>query len=247
MGTISKIFVFVLVLASAVLSGCGTRSISNSDYSADSDRGYAQRNNPFYKGELNEFDVIGVDSKSLISDKDIADAAATRTPLSLPKGSSIMLIQSGAMMPDEEMQRDMQAFYSVVVFSGIPADQGGGDGKYSRALRLAAARGGAKHIVVYWGVLETGREDLATKVVSWLPFIGGAIPDETQRMRIRMKVAIVEVKTGAWEIFTPEPFEDSSASGRYSRVSSDQAQVALLKGKAYKSAVSDLVKKYSRQ
>jgi hypothetical protein len=95
-------------------------------------------------------------------------------------------------------------------------------------------------------VLETGRESLVTKVVSWVPFVGGIVPDETQRMRIRLKVALVDVETGRWEMFVPEPFEDTDISGRYSRISSDQAQVAVLKEKGYTAAAEDLAKRYSR-
>lgn len=241
----TSLFALVLVIASS-LFGCATRSISNSDYSADPDRGYGQRNNPFYKGELNELDVIGVDSKSSISEEEIAKAIANKMRITIPKGSTIMLIQSGAMIPDEDMVKDLESYYNVSVFTGVPAEGGSSEGNYSRALRLAAAKGGADKLVVYWGLLETGHEDLATKAISWIPFVGGAIKDETQRMRIRMKVAVVDVKSGQWEMFSPEPFDDSSSSGSNSRESSDQAQVATLKEKAYKATADDVVKRYSK-
>jgi hypothetical protein len=236
----------VILFAASLLLGCGTRSISNSGFNADSDRGYAQRNSPFYKGELNELEILGIDSKTPISEEEIQKAIASRSRMTIQKGSSVMLIQSGAMIPDEDMVIGMEKYYNVSVFSGVPSEGAGSSGNYSRALRLAAAKGGAEKLIVYWGLLETGRENLATKAVSWLPFIGGAIADETQRMRIRMKVAVVDVKTGQWDMFSPEPFDDSDSSGRYSRVSSDQAQVAILKGKAYKSTADNLVKRYSK-
>ncbi len=235
-----------LVFAVGLLVGCGTRSISNADYSADSDRGYAQRNNPFYKGELNEFDVVGIDVKATVTEQEIAQAAQTKTRITLPKGATVMVIQSGAMIPDEEMVKGMERYYNVSVFTGVPMSDGSSSGAYSRALRLAAAKGGADKLMVYWGLLETGREDLATKAVAWFPFVGGVITDETQRMRIRMKIAVVDVKSGQWEIFSPEPYDDSASSGRYSRVSSDQAQVAALKSQAYKATAEDVVKKYSK-
>lgn len=234
----------VILIAVATFGGCA-RSISNSGYYADSDRGYGQRNSPFYKGELNELDVLGIDSKSAISEEDIQKAAASKTRMTIQKGSTVMLIQSGAMIPDEDMVKGMEKYYNVSVFTGVPAE-GSGSGGYSRALRLAAAKGGAEKLIVYWGILETGQENLATKAISWFPFIGGAIVDETQRMRIRMKVAVVEVKSGQWDMFSPEPFEDSGSSGRYSRVSSDQAQVAVLKGRAYKATADDVVRRYSK-
>ena len=113
------------------------------------------------------------------------------------------------------------------------------------ALRLVAAKGGYETIVVYWGILETAQENFVTKAVSWVPIVGGVIPDESQRMRIRLKVAVIDVKSGQWEMFAPEPLTDEAISGSYGRVASDQAQVDLLKEDAYKAAVQQLVDRYS--
>jgi hypothetical protein len=113
-------------------------------------------------------------------------------------------------------------------------------------LRLAAAKGGFEKIVVYWGLLETAQKGLGSKAVSWVPFVGGVVPDETQEMRVRLKVAVVDVRTGQWNMFSPEPFQDTATSARYGRESSDQAQVAVLKKKSYEAAAEDLVKRYSR-
>ena len=236
----------LLVLLAVVVAGCGERSISNSGYYADSDRGYARQSSPFYKGELSEYNVLGIDPKATVSEAQIRDALAAKQRLAIPKGSAVMLVQSGAMIPDEVMVADLEKYYNVAVFTGVPEPGSTSADGYSKALRLAAARAGAGKILVYWGVLETGRQGLGTKVVSWVPFVGGLLPDETQRMRIRLKVAVVDVQTGQWEMFAPEPFEDADASGRYTRVSSDQAQVAVLKEKGYGAAVQDLVKRYAR-
>lgn len=239
-------YAVLLLIVVGSLAGCSTRSISNSDYSADPDRGYAQRDNPFYKGELNEFDIIGIDPKSAITEAEIANAAASKQRFAIPKGSTIMLIQSGAMIPDEDMVKGMEKYYNVSVFTGVPTESGSTGSSYSKILRLAAAKGGADKLIVYWGLLETGREDLSTKAISWIPFVGGAISDEKQRMRIRMKVAVVDVKSGQWEMFSPEPFDDSSSSSEHTRASSDQLQVATLKSKAYKATADDLVKRYAK-
>lgn len=71
--------------------------------------------------------------------------------------------------------------------------------------------------MVYWGVLESARENLSTKVVSWVPILGALVPDENQRMRIRLKVALIAVKTGHWSMFSPEPFDDVDFSSRGAR------------------------------
>jgi hypothetical protein len=236
------IFISVLVF----LAACSVRSISDSGYYADSDRRGARASNPFYRGELSEFDVLGIDPKIPITEADIQKSLAARNRITLSKGSSIMLIQSGAMIPDDAMVKGLEKYYNVSVFTGVPGEGGAQGNSYAMALRLAAAKGGYEKMVIYWGLLEAGRENLATKSVSWVPIIGWAVPDETQRMRIRMKVAIVDVRSGQWDMFSPEPFEDVGFSGLFTRVSSDQAQVATLKDKAYNATVNDLVKRYSK-
>ncbi len=111
---------------------------------------------------------------------------------------------------------------------------------------MAAAKGGYEKIITYWGLLETAQKGLGTKVVSWVPFVGGVIPDESQEMRIRLKVALIDVKSGQWDMFIPEPSHDSAISAHYMRESSDQGQVFTLKAKAYEAMVEDVIKRYSK-
>ena len=59
----------VLVAAAMVLLvGCNARSISNSGYSRPDMWGHTTASNPFYRGELTEFDVLGVDFAKPASD-----------------------------------------------------------------------------------------------------------------------------------------------------------------------------------
>jgi len=234
------LFAFIVL----AVTGCATRSISDSGYHPESGHRSHASSNPFYKGELSEFDVLGISPDARITQEDIEKAIETRQRITLPKGSSIMLIQSGALIPDEMMVKALEKYYSVSVFSGVPATPN--TGSYAMPLRLAAARGGHDRIVVYWGILETVQKGYGTKAVSWVPFVGGAIPDEGQEMRIRLKVAVVDTKSGQWDMFSPEPFGDTAVSARYTRESSDQGQVALLKANAYEEAARDLVKRYSK-
>jgi hypothetical protein len=141
----------------------------------------------------------------------------------------------------------------VVPFSGVPSAAGEPDGRiknrdpenYAKSLRLAAARGGAETIVCYWGVLESESEDLATKTVSWVPVLTWMIPDERQHMRIRLKVALIDVRSGNWAVFSPNTFEEVRASSSPRRAAVDQKQVQRLKTNAYTSAAVELVKLYS--
>jgi hypothetical protein len=233
------------------------RSISDSGYRSDSDRRGPGAGNPFYKGELSEFEVLGIDRGKQISEEDIRKSFESKQVLSVKKGSSIMLIQSGAVFPDDPMVKALEKYYTVAVFTGVPeqntlrsastaAPAPTPTSNYSLALRLAAAKGGYEKIVVYWGILETGQVNLVTKTISWVPIVGWGIPDEKQRMRIRLKLAVIDVKTGQWEIFVPDALEDSAISAGYTRESSDQGQVALLKAKAYATVAEDIVKRYAR-
>lgn len=228
------------------IGGCSTASISNSGYNAR----HGGQNNPFYLGELNEFDIIGIDPSKPVTEEEIAKSFATAKKVTAKKGSSIMLIQSGAQFPDDAMTQEMNKFFTVTAFSGLPPKKGKSNlsddsSNFSKVLRLAAARGGHELILCYWGFLETSIKEHGSKAVSWIPIIGGSITDESQQMRIRLKVAVVDVKTGSWSIYSPEPAELTASSADRNREQSDQQQVALLKEKAYKTAVSDFVKIYT--
>jgi len=104
--------------------------------------------------------------------------------------------------------------------------------------------GGFETVVVDWGVLESGHEDIVTKAVSWVPFVGANIPDEVQRMRIRLVAAVIDVRTGQWETYAPEPFEDLSFSNDHNREASDQKQVLLLKEQGYQALADGLAAKF---
>ena len=234
------LFAFLIVI---LLNGCTVRSISNSGYNSG---GYYGRgvDNPIYKGELSEFDILGIDAGKEVSEQDIAAAVSGKKErLSLRKGDSILLIQSGALIPDQDMLESMEKYFSVNAFTGYRSKQNE-NASYSKTLRLAAARAGIEKIIVYWGVLESGTQNVATKTVSWVPIVGWAVPDKSQEIRIRLKVAVIDVKSGHWEMFVPKVFEDTAYSAMLNRESSDQAQVALLKAKAYRAAVDATIARY---
>lgn len=234
----------VAVVLIGFLAGCTTtRSISNSGYDT---RGY-YGGNFGYRGELSEFDVLGIESAGDVSEETIRDALATPSDRKLlQRGAPVLLIQSGATFPDEAMLGHLKDVFSVTAFSGVPRIDPERKQSYAGSLRLAAARGGVGTIIVYWGVLESGVEDLATKTVSWVPIVGRAVPDESQQMRIRIKVAVVDVETGRWEMFTPEAFGDKAISARINRRNADQAQVETLKSLAYEAAAREIVARFVR-
>src|ERR1700679_1524562 len=231
-----------MIGALLLLAARATRSISDSGYRG---AGYG-RGNPLYRGELSEYDVLGVDRTGGFSEADIQKAMVQKQPVSVKKGSAILLVQSGAELADPEMISALEKYYTVASFSGVPLSAGPATAPYSQLFRMAAAKGGYETVIVYWGVLESASRNVGGKAISWVPVIGGIVPDETQHMRIRLLMAVIDTRSGQWESFSPEPFEDEATSNQHGRATSDQEQVALMKATAYKAAAEAVELRYAR-
>ncbi|MEO5958898.1 MAG: aminopeptidase [Opitutaceae bacterium] len=230
----------VLVL---LLAGCTTRSISNSGYPEGGRYGTSQVGG--YTGELSEFQVLGVTLDPTITEADIDAALKTKERPRLGPASRILLIQSGADFPDAPMLEALSARFSISSFSGKPPARDAGGVSYARSLRLAAARGGYDKILCYWGILESERVNQVTKYVSWVPIIGSAVPDERERMRLRLKAAIIDVSSGRWTPVTPSPVASSELSSMYNRRDTDQSLVARLKETGYRNLTALLVERHT--
>ena len=249
----------ILVLAAcALLAGCAsTRSISNSNYrepGASSCSSPAGHSDPAfaYRGELTEFDLLGVVRDQTVFEEDIREALDKARPIQLKPHSTILLIQSGAMFPDGPMVAELSKHFTVVPFSGRPPaiDAIGSletrdSAALSRSLRLAAARAGAETILCYWGILESAQEKMATKAVSWVPVVSWFVPDEREHVRIRLKLALVDVRTGVWSVLSPPPFDSRALSVGPRRAVADQKLVERLKNQAYDASVQELQRVYS--
>src|SRR5438874_5332927 len=243
------------LVAGAALVGCvSTRSISNSGQPESDAATYPTRDGGSdpafaYRGELSEFDVLGVSRDQTAFDEDIQQALASAKSVRLKFRSTVLLIQSGALFPDNSMVDGLSQHYRVVSFSGVPprgtaADDAIGNSNLSKSLRLAAARAGAETIVCYWGILESAREKIATKTVSWVPVVGWFVPDERQHMRIRLKLALIDVRTGNWSVLSPPAFDSKALTVSPRRAVADQKLVERLKQRAYSAAVQELVNEY---
>jgi len=194
---------------------------------------------------------LGVAGSKNISEADIQEAATTRGSIRINRSDKIVLVQSGAQFPDDSLMKEAEKYYRVIPLSGIPSRNNNGYDwqrsknkeeipKLDMAFRLTAAKAGAETLIVYWGVLESAREGYATKTISWVPIVGSLLPDEEQQMRIRLKAAIIDVKTGYWEMLIPEVYEDEIQSAGINRKQKDQKQVALLKERGYKRLIADI-------
>ena len=254
--------IYLLMLPCALFVGCARNinSISQPRPSAEGARtGIPLPDNgllsPFeYRGELSELDVLGITRSQLTSEVEIRQALDTAKRVRLRQGTSILLIQSGALFPDGSMLAELGKHFSVAPFSGLPLSRRARSygqiesfdtESYAKPLRLAAARGGNDVILCYWGILESDNQRLPTKVVSWVPLVNWVVPDETQHIRMRLKVALVEVRSGSWTIFSPTPFENDSWSISPRRGAADQKQVERLKQKAYEATVKELIHSHS--
>ncbi len=239
-----KPFIGPLALAALLFAGCETRSISDSGYQRYGRHRASTTRDFSYRGELKEFDVLGIDPAASVSEGDIQRALDSAQRVHLRKGSNILLVQSGAFTPDGPMRETLSRSFNVIPFTGVPESPGGGT-NYSRALRLAAAQGGCESIVCYWGTLESAQERYGTKAVSWVPIVGWAVPDEKRHLRIRLKLAVIDVRAGNWTLTSPEPWTDAAVSASLNRAGSDQKQVEKLKELAYADAADNLLKSYA--
>lgn len=230
---------WILPLAALFLAGCETTSISDpGGYSASP--GIPSRSR-LYRGEIAEYELLGISGTNRITDDDILKALASAQPVRLRRGASLLLVQSGAIQPDEPLRSGLAESFKVVPFDGRPGD-GGTDG---RAVRLAAAHAGCDHIVACWGVLESASQQYGTELVSWVPLVGWAIPEQTRRTRMRLKVALIDTRTGSWSVFTTQPREEDATTGYLNRDSGRVAQVEKLKRACYAEAVKTLLDRHT--
>ena len=260
-----KYSIYILCVSGCLILGACTRavhSISNSGYHEPDTAGY-RPNVPsdsssdtafLYRGELSEFDVLGITRGEVTTETEISRALDHAKQVKLHPNSSVLLIQSGALIPDSPMISELEKHFHVSTFTGVPPSRGTSQvydnesldaQSYSRSLRLAAARGGNDVILCYWGALESETEDLATKTVSWVPIARWFVPDQKQHLRIRLKIALVDVRSGDWTVFTPRAFDDSRLSTRPRRGIADQKLVEELKNLAYAEGGKELVRLYS--
>lgn len=258
-----KLILLVLSTLCCFFVGCArsVRSISQSGHANQ----YCSYPAP-YARELDEYEVLGLDRTQPATEEDIQRAVREAKPIRFRSGSPVLLIQSGAIFPDAGMVAAMSKTFRVVPFTGLANEPkpatilplstvakeryatpppAADRGAYSRTLRLAAARAGAAAIVCYWGILESGSEELATKTVTWIPAVNWILPDEKQHMRINLKVAVVDVATGGWSVFSVQPPDAGSLTRRTRREATDQRLVESLKQKAYADAAEKLAQSFA--
>lgn len=227
--------------------------------------------------QLTDRDVFGDELTLDITEEDIENAVEEASDgVEIPLNTSVILVESGSRVPDAIMQKEMQRYYHVSTFSGIPAvrkkravqsvklvketdsyteTENFLDGKssvinanYMQALRYIGAKGRQKTIVVYWNELETGDYNAATKEMVWKKYTGGNVSGSSLRYLIRF--ALVDVATGEWATYSPVNTELMAvplAGERDDKKDMTEQQIVDLKKKTCKMVVEDLVNRYSNK
>ena len=196
------------VIVSLLAASCASRSISNPQMPWGN-------SNTSYVGELSEFDVVGTG----------VGHSADLPPVRLARGDRVLLLQSGAAFPDEQLADALGATLSVSPASGIPT----GWTVKGEGLLGAARRGGYSAVIAYWGTLETRSEATDGAAAMWIPVVGLFVPSENLRMRIRLRFVVLDTKTGAWIQVTPQPIEDQREASFARKVRVDADLVETLR------------------
>lgn len=226
--------------------------------------------------QLTDQDVFGNELTLDITEEDIANAVEEASgEFEIPLYSAVTLVESGSRAPDVIMQKEMQKYFRISTFSGIPvtkkkrpaqsvttvkqaaadaaedlADSGNGviNANYMQAMRYIAAKGRQKAIVVYWGELESGKYNSATKEIVWKKYTGGNVSGLSLRYLIRF--ALVDVATGEWATYTPVNMELMTVpltDAKKEKTDLTEQQIVDLKKKTSKMVVEDLVNRYSKK
>ncbi|HEX7860453.1 MAG TPA: hypothetical protein VF773_09020 [Verrucomicrobiae bacterium] len=195
--------------------------------------------------QLKENDVLGLRNTRATKDSDIGRILDEVSSLQIKEGSRILLVQSGSEHPDKEMVDELSKRFVVVPYTGLPNQIRSDDGDdIGKSLRLAAAQSKAETLMVYWGHLEMRRDDLPTSLVSWVPVIDFSVPDEYQRVRMHLKVALVDVRTGKWSTFRSEPVESDALTTRFAREHEQKWPIKNTKQRLYRESVQKLLDGY---
>jgi hypothetical protein len=216
-----------------LFAGCHVESISSEYDNAERGYGYYPQSTPRFSHEITDSSVLGISTAAEVSEEQIA-AAITKREFSLKPGSRVVLIQSGAPLPDKELIDAVSLRYTVLPMSGYMNTPE--EGKLlDKSLRLSAANGGADTVVIVWGVFESTDKSHLAAGVSWLPIVGSVIPDSTKAMRIRLRALVLDVKTGSWDYVIPEVFMSEITTASMGRGYNFAMQKLALKEKAYNS------------
>ncbi|MGB7803146.1 hypothetical protein [Buttiauxella sp.] len=171
---------------------------------------------PVVSPQLTEQELFGWDPSAEITEEDIQDAIAqAEEEISIPRNAAIILVQSGEKTPDTDMQKELEKHYKVATFSGIPPFKKITANKepltvansYILTLRYYGARGRQSTVIVYWPTLQMGIFDKQANSVVWQDYQPPGKNILISSLRYVTRYAVIDVKTGNWEMFSPTSIE----------------------------------------
>ncbi|RJT23739.1 hypothetical protein [Buttiauxella izardii] len=174
------------------------------------------KSRPAVSTQLTEQELFGWDPTAEITEEDIQDAIAqAEEEISIPRGASLILVQSGEKNPDADMQKELEKYYKVATFSGIPPSKRSHANKepsaiansYALTLRYLGAKGRQSTVIVYWPTLQMGKFDKEANAVVWQDYQPGSNNDQISSLRYLTRYAVIDVKTGNWEMYSPTSIE----------------------------------------
>lgn len=230
-----------LLLLCFALTGCATTSISNTG------------NNPLYRGEIAEEDILGISSHKNITDGDIR-AALSRSSggrVRLRQGEQVLLIQSGALQPDPELSQAFARHVRAHPYSGVPqSNKADGDRVpingatpiEPKTLRLAAAQAGATKIVCVWGLVESADNSGGLQMTSLIPIVGDFLPSKRTIRRLTLKGIVLNTASGTWESYSTDPIIDTQTTSAFTREFGTAKHNILLKSSAYEQLAAKMMR-----
>ena len=171
---------------------------------------------PVVSPQLTEQELFGWDPSAEITEEVIQDAIAqAEDEISIPRNASIILVQSGEKTPDTDMQKELEKHYKVATFSGIPPSKkinvnkepSTSPNSYMLTLRYFGARGRQSTVIVYWPTLQMGIFDKQANSFIWQDYQPVANNTQINSLRYVMRYAVIDVKTGNWEMYSPTSIE----------------------------------------
>lgn len=230
-----------ILLLCLAFSGCETTSISNTG------------NNPLYRGEIAEADLLGISSRKNISEGDIRAALSrsSSSRVALRQSEQVLLIQSGALQPDPELSQAFARHVRARPYSGVPRTTkedanaipiNGATPIDPKTLRLAAAQAGATKIVCVWGLVESADSTVGLEVPSLIPILGDFLPSRRTVKRLTLKGIVINTASGTWQSYSTDPIIDSHTTSAFTREFGTARRTLQLKAGAYEQLAAKMMK-----
>ena len=208
--------------------------------------------------DLSLYELTGQNAQRAVTEADIAAARSGKGRAgTLPSaGAKILLVQSGAHQPDEELQSAYAPHCKPVLWDGrAPSFDESTRGSHrhfdsdkkepvlagetGRRLRLVAAQQGCSHVVVVFGEIQSEYQKLPTSAVSWVPVVGGLVPDRRSGTRLSAQALVMETGSQNYTIVSARPQQATGVTTEDGNATIDGRRSLKLKAAAY----PDLAKK----